>query len=154
MHEQQAPPASDQGSDRRGETGHDPAPPSGRPHRGSADQRIDRIGRSMFFSARDAEIAERQRELVAHLLVDAGRQHDRARLGQPLQARGDVDRVAEHVVVGDDDVAEMQADAEGLAAIGRQAGIALGHAALQLDRRAHRLDGAAELDQHAVADAS
>ena len=35
--------------------------------------------------------------------------------------------------------------------LGRQAGVALDHAALQLDRRAHRLDGAAELDHHAVA---
>ena len=105
----------------------------------------------MFFSVREPWDAERQGELVAHLLVDAGRQHDRAGLGQALQARRDVDRVAEHVLVGHDDVAEMQADAEGLAALGGRAGVALDHAALQLDRRAHRLDGAAELDQHAVA---
>ena len=46
----------------------------------------------------------------------------------------------------------MQADAEGLAPIGGQLGVALEHAALQFDGRAHRLDGAAELDHHAVAD--
>jgi hypothetical protein len=45
----------------------------------------------------------------------------------------------------------MQADAEGLAALGGRADIALEHAALQRDGRTHRLDGAAELDQHAVA---
>ena len=45
----------------------------------------------------------------------------------------------------------MQADAEGLATLGGQAGIAFEHAALQLDRRAHRLDGAGEFHQHAVA---
>ena len=36
--------------------------------------------------------------------------------------------------------------------LGGQFDVALDHAALQLDGRAHRLDGAAELDQHAVAD--
>jgi hypothetical protein len=95
---------------------------------------------------------EGQGELVAYLLVDARRQHDGAGLGQRVQARRDVDSVAEHVLVRDDDVAQVQADAEGLAPLGRQVGIALAHAALQLDRRAHRLDRAGELHQHAVAD--
>ena len=45
----------------------------------------------------------------------------------------------------------MQADAEGLPALGRRAAVALDHAALQLDGRPHRFDGAGELDQHAVA---
>ena len=110
-----------------------------------ADRTVDVLQRPR------SEIAERQAELVAHLLVHAGRQHDRTRLGQRLQARRDIHGVAEHVVVGVDDVAEMQADAEGLLPVGRLAGIALGHAPLQLDRRAHRLDGAAELGHHAVA---
>jgi hypothetical protein len=69
------------------------------------------------------EVAERQHDLVAHLLVDTARQHHRARLGQRLQAGGDIDRVAKDVGVGQDDVAQMQADAEGLAPPFRQAGV-------------------------------
>ncbi len=105
----------------------------------------------MFFSVRDPWARKGKRELVAHLFVDAGRQHDRARLGQPLQARRDIDRIAEHVLVRCDDVAQMQADAEGLPAFGRYPEVALDHAALQLDGRSHRFDRAGELDQHAVA---
>ena len=45
----------------------------------------------------------------------------------------------------------MQPDAEGLAAFGRPVDIAFEHAALQLDRRAYRLDGAGEFHKHAVA---
>jgi hypothetical protein len=117
---------------------------------GSCIQRIDLDRPVDVLQGARALGAKRQGELVAYLLVDAGRQHDRSGLGQTFQPRRHVDRVAEHVLVGDDDVAEMKPDAEGLAAIGGRAGVALDHAALQLDGRAYRLDGTAELDQHAV----
>ena len=47
----------------------------------------------------------------------------------------------------------MDADAELDAALGRHAGVALDHAVLHLDRAAHRVDHAAELDEAAVAGA-
>jgi hypothetical protein len=47
----------------------------------------------------------------------------------------------------------MNADAEFDAALGRQTGVALDHAILHLDRAAHGVDHAAELDQAAVAGA-
>ena len=46
------------------------------------------------------------------ILLDAGRHADAARLGQALEARSHVHAVAENVVVLDDDVADMDADAE------------------------------------------
>ena len=52
-----------------------------------------------------------------------------------------------------DDVAQMNADAELDAALGRHAGVALDHAVLHLDRAAHRVDHAAKLDEAAVAGA-
>ena len=52
-----------------------------------------------------------------------------------------------------DDVAEMDADAEFDAALGRHAGVALDHAVLHFDRAAHGVDHAAELDEAAVAGA-
>ena len=47
----------------------------------------------------------------------------------------------------------MNADAELDAALGRQAGVALDQAVLHLDRAAHGVDHAAELDEAAVAGA-
>ena len=87
------------------------------------------------------------RDLPIRVVRDA----DAARLGHAFQPRGDVDAVAEDVVALDDDVAEIDADAELDAAVLRHIGVALGHAALHLDRAAHRVDDAGELDQHAVA---
>ena len=70
----------------------------------------------------------------------------------PSKSRGDVDAVAHQVAVGLlDDVAQMDADAELDAALGRQAGVALDQAVLHFDRAAHRVDHAAELDEAAVA---
>ena len=64
-----------------------------------------------------------------------------------FEPRRDVDAVAEDVVVLDDDVAQVDADAELDALVGRDAGVALGHLALHLDGAAHRVDDAGELDQ-------
>ena len=69
-----------------------------------------------------------------------------------LDPRGDIDAVAHQVAVGLlDDVAQMNADAELDASLGRQAGVALDHAALYLDRASHRVDDAAKLYETAVA---
>jgi hypothetical protein len=65
--------------------------------------------------------------------------------------RGDVDPIAHQVAVGlFDDVAQMNADPEFYAALGRQAGIALDEAILHLDRAAHGVHHAAEFDEAAV----
>ena len=56
---------------------------------------------------------------------------------QRLQSRRHVHAVAPHVVAIDDDVAEVDADAELDPLLRRNVGIALGHAALDLDRAAH-----------------
>ena len=75
---------------------------------------------------------------------------DRVGLGDPLQARSDVDAVAHQVAVRLlDDVAQMDADAKLDASLRRQARIALDHAVLHFDRAAHGVDHAAELDDRA-----
>ena len=93
-------------------------------------------------------------ELVAHLLVGRGGKADTARLANRLKACGDVDPVAHQVAVGLlDHIAEMDAHADVDALIGRKAGVARNEAALNLNRRPHRLDHAAELDNRPVAGA-
>ena len=75
-------------------------------------------------------------------------------MADALQSRGDIDAVAHQVAVGLlDHVAQMNADAELDAALGRQARIALDQAVLHFDRAAHRVDYAAKLDEDSVAGA-
>jgi hypothetical protein len=75
-------------------------------------------------------------------------------LGDALQARGDVDAVAHQVAVALlDDVADMDADAEFDALVWRDLGVTLGHRPLDLNGKIHCIDGAAELDNGAVAGA-
>ena len=101
-----------------------------------------------------AEIGDREIEPPLDLPIGVLGEADRARLGDALKPRGDIDAVAHQIAVGLlDDVAEMNADAELDAALRRQAGIALDHAVLHFDRASHRVDHAAKLDEAAVAGA-
>ena len=77
---------------------------------------------------------------------------DRARLSNPLQARGDIDSVAHQVAVGFlDDVAQMNANTEFDAAFRRHAGVAFDHRVLHFDSAANRVDNAAKFYQGPVA---
>jgi hypothetical protein len=67
------------------------------------------------------------------------------------QTGGDVDAVAEDVVVLDDDVSEIDADAEMDPLAVGQLRVAVNHPALHLDSATDRVDDALKLDQHAVA---
>src|SRR5690606_20165038 len=98
-----------------------------------------------------AAILELERELVAHLLVGRTRNADAARLGELLEPRGYVDSVAEHVIALDDDVTDIDSDAELDALLGRHVGIAPAHPVLDRDRALHGIDDARELDQDTIA---
>ena len=123
--------------------------------RGLADfERIDpdRLGDVLELGR--AEIGDREIEPPLDLPIGVLGQTDRAGLGDAFQSRGDIDAVAHQVAVALlDDVAEMNADAELDAALGRQAGVALDQALLHFDGAAHGVDHAAELDENAVAGA-
>ena len=123
--------------------------------RGDADlKRIDpdRLGDVLELGR--AEIGDREIEPPLDLTIGVLGQTDRAGLADALQSRGDIDAVAHQIAVALlDDVAEMNADAELDAALGRQAGVALDQAVLHFDRAAHRVDHAAKLDEAAVAGA-
>jgi hypothetical protein len=74
------------------------------------------------------------------------------RLGQGLQSGGDVDAVAVDVVAVDDDITEVDADAESDPPVYRVLAVAPGHPALDGNGAFQRVDDAGELDQGAVAD--
>jgi hypothetical protein len=99
-----------------------------------------------------AQVLEGDLQLAAvHLVVDGGGDADAAARGELLQPRGDVDPVAVDVALVEDDVAEIDADAELDAPLFRHVGIAPAHAVLDLDGAPDRVGDALELDQHAVA---
>jgi hypothetical protein len=70
---------------------------------------------------------------------------DTAWLGDSLKARCDVHTIAENIIVVDDDVADMNADAKFDPEILRDVGILPGHAALDFDCASCGVDGASEL---------
>ena len=98
-----------------------------------------------------AHVLERDGELVAHLIAHHPADADAAWFSQGLKARRDVDTVTEDVVLVDHDVAEIDAYAEIYAPFGLDAGVALGHLALHLDRAANRIDHARKLAEQTVA---
>jgi hypothetical protein len=99
-----------------------------------------------------AEILERDVvQPVVDLVAHGGRDAYAARFGKHFKTRGDVDAVAEDIVVLDDHVAQIDADAKLDPPCRRDVRVATCHAALNFRGAHHRVDDAAELDQHTVA---
>ena len=98
-----------------------------------------------------AHVLERDIELVAHLVARRARDADAPRHRQPLDSRRHVDAVAIDVVALDDDVAEVDADAEHQALVLGRVGLIRSNGFLNLHRAGDGVDHAGELDQGAVA---
>ena len=98
----------------------------------------------MFLSSFSPRSVNPSFEPVTHLPIGVLGKTDAARISDALKARGDVDAVAHQVAVALlDHIAEMDADAELDAALGRKTSVALDHAVLHLDGAAHGIDHAA-----------
>src|SRR5215472_6600584 len=98
-----------------------------------------------------ASVLERKVGLAFKLVADTACDVYPARFVKTLQASRDIDAVAIDVLVIDDYVAGIDADAELDPAICRDAGIVLGQFALDIETAAHRVHRAVELDQKTVA---
>ena len=97
-----------------------------------------------------AHVLERAVELSAHLVVDLGGYADAAGLGERFQSGGDVDTLAVNILALDDDVTEIDANAQVNALVGRCAVIALRHLFLNSDRAFDSIDDAPEFGQKPV----
>src|SRR5271165_951369 len=86
-------------------------------------------------------------DLVAHRT----RKANPARLGERLQPGGDIDAIAEQVLSLDDDVSEMDADAEPHLLAGRTILVFLFNGALDRDSAFDRIDRAPKIGDDAVA---
>src|SRR4030095_5297681 len=98
-----------------------------------------------------AQVGEPEVELAVDCLVDLAGDEDPTGLGERFDARRDVDPIAKYIVAVDDDVTDVDADAELDLLLRRHPGIALGHAALQVHRAADGIDDAPELQQQDIA---
>ena len=117
-------------------------------------QRIDPDWLGDILELGRPEVGDGKIEPPLHLTIGVLGQADRAGRTNAFEPRGDIDAVPHEIAVGLlDHIAEMDADAKFDAFFGRQARVALDHAVLYLDRAAHRVDHAAELDDRAVAGA-
>src|SRR5258708_7950992 len=90
-------------------------------------------------------------DLPADLTLCVVRDANATRLRNPFKASGDVDAVAKDIVVIDDDVADVDADAKFDPLDLRHRSILLSHTALDLNGAAHRIYDTAELSEHAIA---
>jgi hypothetical protein len=93
---------------------------------------------------------EPEGEFLLHLSRHLARHADTVRIGQLLEPRGDVDAIAIAVLSLDDDLAEIDADADMDAPALWDVGVALGHAPLQAHYALDRIDDAAEFRQQFV----
>ena len=105
----------------------------------------------MFLTCCSPEIVKRNRQLVADLVAHDCRDTDRAGLGEPLQAGGDVDPLAEEVVAVDHNIADMHADAEAHRLVASTAGIFRCDSSLRRDRAREGINGAGEIGDNAIA---
>ena len=104
----------------------------------------------MFFRVCDPPSSIIEGEFSTRMIQDSLGDTDAAGLGERFQPSGNVNAIAVDVVVIDHDIAEIDADAD-IDAGGRWlARIALRHAALEVNRTAHRIDDATEFDEYAV----
>ena len=98
-----------------------------------------------------ADVFKGEIEPIAEVVAHRARDGDAAGRRDALQPGGHIDAVAENVVALDDDIADIDADAEFDAAAFRDIGVALAHLALDLSGAGDRIHHARKLDQHAVA---
>ena len=98
-----------------------------------------------------AHVLETKIELARDLIIDARRNADAPGFGDGFKPRGDIDAIAEQIVVFYDHVAEIDPDAKLHLAAGRKRVVARLERLLDFDRAAHGFDGAREFGEHRIA---
>ena len=98
-----------------------------------------------------AHVTYIERELALDLLVGVFGKTDRAWAGQRFHASGNVDTIAVDIALVDDNVTDIDADAEFDPAIFGNGSVALGQGALDFDRTPGCVNCARKFDQSTVA---
>ena len=98
-----------------------------------------------------SHVVEGDIDLATDLSIGVIGQADPAGLGNALKASGDIDAVAEDIIVVDDDVSDVYPNAELDPEVLRHTVVLFSHAVLDSDRTARSIHRASEFNQHAVA---
>ena len=96
------------------------------------------------------EFIEAEGKLALHLVVDAAGEEDVAGLGHCLEPHGDDDAVPEEVATFDDNITEIDADAQDDMPILGKTFVRGRHPRPEVNGKAHGIDRAGELDQNAI----
>ena len=92
-----------------------------------------------------------QAELALHVIVGGARDENAARRAKLLKARRHVHAVAEEIIAFDHHVAEIDADTEYYAALGRSLALMRGDTGLNGHGASNGIDDGVELNQGAIA---
>jgi hypothetical protein len=90
-------------------------------------------------------------DFVPDVVMRGPGDQDGTRFGDAFEPRGDVDAVAIEITAFDNDVTQIDADAQHDPPLLRLIAVCGGHALLELDRALHGVNSAGELHQHAIA---
>src|ERR1700733_6851553 len=97
-----------------------------------------------------AEIVERYRQLIAHLIVNDSGDAYRTRLGQSFETSGDIDAITEQILAIHHHVANVHAYAKLHRLVGANTRILRGNRCLHRDRASHGIDRAGEIGDDTV----
>src|ERR1700733_2586892 len=97
-----------------------------------------------------AEIVERYRQLIAHLIVNDSGDAYRTRLGQSFETSGDIDAITEQILAIHHPVANVHAYAKLHRLVGANTRILRGNRCLHRDRASHGIDRAGEIGDDTV----
>ena len=108
----------------------------------------------MFFSSFSPTSINSCFKFIPHLLIGRAGETEAVRLGDAFELRRDIYAIPHQVAVAFlDHIAEMNANTELDAALGRKAGVTLDHSGLHLDGAPHSIDHAAKFNKDAISGA-
>src|SRR5262245_31612973 len=112
----------------------------------------EHLHRSRDVLERDlALVVETHIDPVTDLIMNSTRDRNASRDSDAFEPRCNIDAITEDIVVVDDDVSQMDADAE-LDPLGlRYLRVLVSHAALNFDGASRCIDGTGKFDEHAIA---
>jgi hypothetical protein len=112
--------------------------------------RQTRIGSAIFFKDCETQILKRYIYLATNLPTSVVRDADAARLCNPFETHCNIDPVTKDIVFFDNNITDVNADAEFDLLVLRHVDILFGHAALNFVGTSHGVDHAGELGNSAV----
>src|ERR1700730_2745178 len=98
-----------------------------------------------------SDLLKAECQIFQQMIVGLTRDVDAAGLGDAFKPRRDVHTITENIVSIDNDIADIDSNAEFDSFVSGHVSVALDHAALHFDGAAHRVNNGREFNKHSVA---